>query len=201
MMTRFYGWVDEDNARVVRTEVRRADRILSSNGNGVLGESLDLLWKTRLCMRTLDEIVERQHLGGRELVETLFRNMQDLDAISLLFTARTIQGLMISSEQGVRTRAADSRLERVAQRRLEDQLQRANRRFTVLGIALLLPGLWLAYWATPSAPSRLGDHSVSSSLGQGVIILGCIILALAGMFFGRALSPPPLVEEIPHEHQ
>lgn len=188
--------IDTDNCAILRSQVAHAERVLDSAYAGTSGETVDQLWHIRARLRKVEEVLTGHSSDATRLGETLVRTTRDLDAISMLYTAQAMSRLMIQGDRAARDRAHESQLERAGHARLERQIQVINRRLTLVGIALLLPALWLAYWATPSAPVELMGYEMRSLTGQLFIIGTSTLLALGGAGLGLLLSRKAPTERI-----
>lgn len=191
LIMRVADLIDQENCSVVRSELTSAELVLGVDCDLTPGETIELLWKTRSHFRTVDEVLSNPIYEGTRLRRAVQRATRDLDSISMLYTAYTIKGLMVQGERDSRDRERLSNIEATGRRAVESQLQAVNRRLTVVGIALLLPALWLAYWATPSAPKTLLGQPLASSAGQVFIIGMLFLLAVGGVCLGLLSSRQP----------
>lgn len=123
-----------------------------------------------------------------KLQTTLARAVRDIDAAITIIIAQSLADIAKQNTEASEARRADEIKHRKAERRVEEKLKKAGRRVTVATSSVVLPGIWLTYWAIPSAFIEIFGHGTSGTAGQLIIIGLAVTLGVIGFVVSLLLT-------------
>ena len=140
----------------------------------------DALWLRRWHIRESEEAYRRAAVDLSDLKEVFDHAVNDIDSVATMLTVRGLASLHAQGEANRRSRDDLREQRRGAEVRLERDLQRVNRRISLIASAFLLPSLWFAYWAVPHGSFAFPGRDLSPLGAQILVPTGGLVLGFVG---------------------